>query len=342
MKLIQATVKQDQEISTAISEIQKCQNKQHKGQMTINGFLKTASHGSLKDDIQKFLQEKVKLPRVTPITSAYRMNKAKVWFQLEDPNDTALIFKHVSNLKGQKNANERFYRIDEFLTEKEADKKTRMKDMKMENSRIPFTHQLTLSTEKGVLYSGTEENKHQYRRLLTKPVCRDYLLQTKEEEIDLEHIHIINGPCKEQEGSTFHVMAARIESIEELKKTYRRIKNDHCMATHVMGGYRIFGQDHIHLQDYYDDGEYGGGRRILQQLKEQQIFNLAIFVARYKEGGNIGKARFDIITELTKSVIAKVPGNIDHGKRDSEEEIELAKALKKAYQAPRRHTTSNE
>ena len=101
------------------------------------------------------------------------------------------------------------------------------------------------------------------------------------------------------------------------------------MATHVIGAYRIFGTEHYKLQSYCDDGEHGGGRRMLNILKEQGLFNVAVFIVHYKDGENIGKARFEIISELTKQVIAKMP-HLDRGERRSDEDRQLAEALSKA------------
>ena len=78
------------------------------------------------------------------------------------------------------------------------------------------------------------------------------------------------------------------------------------MATHCIGAYRVFGAAHYKLQSSYDDGEHGGGRRMLNILKEEGLFNMAIFVVRYKEGENIEKLHFKVIEELSKVVIVRM------------------------------------
>ena len=111
------------------------------------------------------------------------------------------------------------------------------------------------------------------------------------------------------------------------------------MATHIIGAYRIFGANHARLQDYCDDGEHGGGRRILNLMKEQNLFNLAIFIVRYKKGGDIGYKRFEIITELAKAAMHAIPAPLDTGHRDFAEERELAKSLKKAVSTLQKRKT---
>ena len=79
-----------------------------------------------------------------------------------------------------------------------------------------------------------------------------------------------------------------------------------------MCGYRIFGIKHHILQDYSDDREYGGGRQVLHTLKDQKAFNIAVFVVRYKAGENIGGMQFQIVAELTKLAISKIPSALDY------------------------------
>ena len=105
------------------------------------------------------------------------------------------------------------------------------------------------------------------------------------------------------------------------------IKEQHLSATHIMCGYRLFESDMISLQNYSDDGEHGGSRRILDVLKQSGVFNVAIFVVRYYGSKNVGKARFDAITELAEKMLGAIPSP-DRGERSGEPET--FKALQQA------------
>ena len=105
-----------------------------------------------------------------------------------------------------------------------------------------------------------------------------------------------------------------VKSIEEVQNVYYRMKAEHMSATHVMCGFRIFGSRFHELQNAQDDGEHGGGRCILDVLKEQKIWNVAVFVARYHNGPRLGGQRFEIITEMTKEVIASCPKALNYGR----------------------------
>ena len=45
----------------------------------------------------------------------------------------------------------------------------------------------------------------------------------------------------------------------------------------------------------------------LNQLKAMKAFNVAVFIVRYKNGGDIGAKRFEIIARLTKKLISELP-----------------------------------
>ena len=219
--------------------------------------------------------------------------------------------------------------MNELVPDHKYEEKTRIRDIKKENGRMPFTHQATLNTEKGKLQIGEGKEKKEWKAALKPDPVKSYLLMSRTEEDLLDNFNFTVGPVKNQEGSKFMSFAAVAPSTETVKLLYKKLKMDHQMATHCIGAYRIFGKEHYELQSFCDDGEHGGGRRMLNILKELGLFNVAVFIVRYKDGENIGKARFNIITELTKLVLMKMPV-LDRGERREQDDKELAGALVKA------------
>ena len=339
-KLIQSTIKQDQDISALMGQVQKCESRIQKGTMTISG-LKKQEDEDPKGRVIKFLQENMKIRTPIDVKTAYRLTKFKIAFQLSDPNKIGTIFEHAKNLKGQKNDDNKYYRIEELLPDHQQEAKNRMRDIKKENERMPFTHQSILSTQKGKLYIGEGENKIEWEPPIQAEPVKNYLLMNKGQEEQLDAVPLMSGPSKAKEGSKFLSFAAEVNTINDVKTLYKKLKTEHQMATHIIGAYRIFGQEHHLLQSFCDDGEHGGGRRMLNILKEEGIFNLAIFVVRYKDGKNIGKARFEIITELTKMIIARMD-RLDRGERQNSDDKEMADALKKAVTWARRGTQNDQ
>ena len=122
-------------------------------------------------------------------------------------------------------------------------------------------------------------------------------------------------------GSTFYAYATAADNFEHIKKVYTAIKGEHLSASHVMCGYRIFGAKFFSLQDYSNDGEYSGGKVILDQIKAAKIWNMAVFVVRYHEGPNLGKLRLQIIADLAKDVIGSFPAALNYGSGFRDQEL---------------------
>ena len=75
-------------------------------------------------------------------------------------------------------------------------------------------------------------------------------------------------------------------------------------ATHIIYAYRIDTGGKI-FEHYHDDGEYGAGQKLLSLLRENDVKNEMIAVARWHNGPNIGPARFTCILKAANSVIKK-------------------------------------
>lgn len=120
------------------------------------------------------------------------------------------------------------------------------------------------------------------------PKIKDMLLMNREQEGILNQIKMHEGKPRHKDSSAFQVFATEVSGIEQVQEAYFAVKKNHMTASHVMCGYRIFGSRFYNLQDYLDDGEYGGGREVLNALKDVKVWNLAIFIVRYHNGPNLG------------------------------------------------------
>ena len=229
-KIIQTTIKHDQEIGSMKTAIQACETKLQKGLMSINGIKKEEGE-NLRQVVEDFLKDKMKIPHNIMIKMAYRLSKYKIAFQLNDPNTIGLIFQHAKNLKGLKNEDQRFYQLDEMLPDHQYETKQRVRDIKKENSRMPFTYQATLSTEKGKLYVGEDEDRKMVTEEVGPEPAKNYLLMHKLEEDVLENLQVIQGQTKVKEKSKFIAYAAVVGSVSNVQLIYKKLKCEHQMAT---------------------------------------------------------------------------------------------------------------
>ena len=91
---------------------------------------------------------------------------------------------------------------------------------------------------------------------------------------------------------------------------------------------------------YTDDNEYGFGSIMLEELKKQGIFNIAIYIARFYDGTHIGHARFDIARSLTQEALSSYPAALNYGHKFRNQA--LVKALGKAVKTTAGKVTSTD
>ena len=158
---------------------------------------------------------------------------------------------------------------------------------------------MTISLKKGKLRINNSIVKNK----LVPPNVVDILTLTDEE---LEHVHQVktySAGNHEESGSEFMCYFQRVNTVDDVQQGLVKIKIKHGDATHIVTAFRLENLVGPYKQEFLDDGEFGAGRRVLDVLKEEEQFKIAIFIPRYHGGENIGKRRFEIYELLTKRAV---------------------------------------
>ena len=304
-QLIQVAMKHEENFLSMGKNVKRLQKDNVKGCFLVRGLIEVAEEDPL-EVVGNFLSNQMEIEREMLITSAHRIGKGQgrpMWFKLVDADDTTTVYKHMSKLKDKVNANDQPYNISQQFTEEEREKRRRQQDIKMENRRTAVSHQLTIQASKGDLMINGEK----YEKLIEPPRERDILLLDKKEAQHLDSLQMFQGGYKMVNGSAFYSYMAETRSLDRIRELFRKLKKEHLNSTHIMCGYRIFHAVAPLYQDYSDDGEWGGGRKILDALKTAGVFNVVVFVVRYHNGPNIGQARFGIIDEAVQRHYRLIP-----------------------------------
>ena len=87
--------------------------------------------------------------------------------------------------------------------------------------------------------------------------------------------------------SRFITTLTRVETVEEAESFLAKIKAEFPDATHNCAAYRI---KNPLVERFFDDGEPGGtaGMPMLDVLKKEDLFNVAVVVTRYFGGVLLG------------------------------------------------------
>ena len=329
-KLIECVIKNEKNVNSLQKNIEQVADRMNKGCFIVNG-MQVFKDKTVKESVESFLQNIMHLNPVPEIASAHRMGGARsapVWFRLADPDETAIIFKNASKLKGLENPYGKKYLIREYTTEKKRDQQVRNHDLVMENRRLPISHKLELAYDKGQLLLNGER----IGNAINTPQVKDALLLKKEDEAELDAIPIHSTPKQIHNGSIFQAFAIQAKDFDKIQMAYVALNNQHLSASHLACAYRVFGSSFPHLQNYVDGGEYGAGRKMLQVLKDLKVWNIAVYIVRYHNGPNLGPQRFEIIDNLIKEVVTSFPKALNYGQFFTDKT--LLKNLNKAAEVP--------
>ena len=311
VKLVESVIKIDDKITALDVDVHKIVTESNKGCFIVNGYY-IDKEDDAKESLQNFFKQQMEITDGLELTSAHKMGNAfnsPVWFRLKDPNDVATIYDHVKKLKDKTNNKGKSYRVREYMDEQTREQKTRTHDIIMENRRLPEAHRIEHAFQKGKLMVNDE----MYQKEVTEPTVKDMLLLSREQEAILEDIPFHSSEQKAENGSLFQAYMIEADNVEKVEQAYNAIYKKHISATHVMCAHRIFGSSFHRLQDYVEGKEHGGGRAMLNAIKESGVWNIAVFVVRYHAGPNLGPRRFEIIKELTRNVITSYPHSLNYG-----------------------------
>ena len=332
INVLQVSVKNEQDIGNIQKRVERNEIRSLKGALTIRG-IKEEKDENPRDVVKMFLIDKMEMTCVPEIQTCHRIGKGRnrpMFIKLLDPDNVRIIFRHVSKLKGKTNDNGEFYFIDAQLTETQNVQRRRLQDIKKENQAMPVSHQLDIAVH-GT--TATIDNQEYVKQVKT-PTAKYVLTASTKEKDAFRSFHVQSGNREEYQGSKFMVYTAKVNSFKDVQKAYAKVKDANLAAAHILCGYRIFAKDFPFKQDFSNDGDHQIGKVILDILKTQGVFNVAVFIVRYYDGDHIGPQRFNIVHRLTEQAIASFSSGLEYGQHFQDQE--LVHALKQAVNVKQR------
>ena len=117
---------------------------------------------------------------------------------------------------------------------------------------------------------------------------------------------VIQGPPTTLKGSTFLGSRISIKSTDDVIPYWHAVYGDQRCARAIYAyiyGYRIRSEAGIVTEHYNDDGDFGSGSKLLDLLKEQDVYNELVCVTRWHGGTHLGTARYQCILDTAKTVL---------------------------------------
>lgn len=212
------------------------------------------------------------------------------------------VYQNVSSLKGKKNSKGNVFFVSDQLPESIAEQRRKNSERLKQNKAKPSDQQVQMRIRGGQLYVNNELQ----RPSVIRPSLDDCINIDPEERKKMDKVKLVRGDQFEQDGgSTFYAYAAKVSTIQEVRRAYRKLSTAHPNATHIMVAYR-YAHNSKTYSDYHDDGEHGGGRIMMKTMTDANISGAVVFTVRHYGGRHIGYKRFQFIQNCTRSALYKL------------------------------------
>jgi len=118
-------------------------------------------------------------------------------------------------------------------------------------------------------------------------------------------LHVRSTPVRSKGNNHFQAHTVEISSADDVRPALKAICMDNSIAgaSHMMYAYRV-GNERLAVHNWDDDGEWGGGKKIMEIIEGNSVYNQLICVTRWaSEVEFLGPSRFDLIKDVTNSAI---------------------------------------
>ena len=268
--LIKVVCAQETEITALKTKMQYEEQKNMRNSVIVHGIIKD-SDKTCAELAETFFKEDM---NPTPaIVTAYRMGNDKddqdrpMVIKLQNKSAKDRVFENTKSLKDRKNSKNRYFSVRSYMSDKQSEDDYRKGQIVRINKEQPLPHRQNVTLKKGKLLIGTSE----YCKKIHSYTNNDLLHLTTDDIDSCKEMRLSVSSKKSDSGSTFIGYCAEVSDIEQVRLFYRHVKIKHADAAHVILAYKIPGVDRIYGEDYIDDGEYGGGRRILKYLIDNDV-----------------------------------------------------------------------
>ena len=137
------------------------------------------------------------------------------------------------------------------------------------------------------------------------PTPQDLICVSLSDREELEAVMFEESAPYTLSDSTFKAFCTDISSYSAASLAYKKIKLENIYASHIMMACVFKNGDNLEVFSC-DDDEDGGSLTLQKMMLDSQFYRHALFVIRWKLGGNMGAQRFRCIEAVVQKIIEKV------------------------------------
>ena len=252
----------------------------------------------IKAIVTDFFSQTMKISRNIAIRSAMKLhsNQAANQVILVNVKDKGAIFKNVKNIVDVKNSKDESYYINDQLTYERQEEQRRFRAIKKANKELNSEDRSTITFKKGQLFIDGRK----YTKNITFPKESEVINPESAEKIEKLYVtrgeDIANGRC------VFSAISQKVRNFDDIRCGYIKARREFPNSLHIVCAFNLPGS-HVSTKDFFDCGEPGAGRVLLELLTKNNITHREIFVAKLYGGEKLGPGRFDSYRKAAISAI---------------------------------------
>ena len=284
------------EIRNELLELKKSKTKNN---LLIFGIAKKDEEDCL-EVVKNFIKLKLELNEELKIHKAYRKSESPnspICVEFKYHSEKGKVYKYAKNLKGKVNELGKSFQISDDLPPR-AQEQNRKRRQMIAKAKSNTAANIKTSVKKNQLMF----NNTAYKQKVPLPSEADMLKMDNDELKLVQEKSLIALPQFTERGNSYFAYAAETADIQEIRSLYKHLRIKHLDSTHIMMAHNLAGELPDN-QDYEDNGEHGGGSRLLNYLVKGKHVNTVVFIVRYHSGHNLGSRRFEILNELLERLI---------------------------------------
>ena len=273
--------------------------------ISISGFFINGQKYEMIEQLEYFFMNRLQV-RAT-VEEVFKMGSKEpktLIVYLQSMAEKRLIMQNKSKLKNLRNKENGKVYINEYQSTAQSEKRKFEKRINEENQMKAKPLDISYSRGNMVIQGETFKPK------ISVPTPHELInIEPKELEAILK-IKVESSDKIIQDKSIFEGFTSAVQSYEDVRQLYIKMKLIRPMARHIVCAYYLAGtEETYYTQGFCDDGEPGAGRIILQTMQQNKLENRVFFISRQYGGIRMGAERFECYTQAAKQVLQAYPFN---------------------------------
>ena len=273
----------------------------------LTGLYASHKKPEMREETETFFNQTLGFsPNIDDIYQLGNTDPKPIVILLPTLQEKRKLMKAKAMLNNYINEDKKKFYLQDYSPPVVSEKKRREKEIVKQNNKLENEEKLQIEfTKQGLKIQGNT-----YRKKVVAPTPTDLVNADLEEYDAMMNVRLNKGEETIEKNSRFIAYNKAVNSHEEIRILYKRLRMTNPAARHIVCAYWIEGKEPHYCKDFYDDEEPGAGRIILDWMLRNNMKCRVFFAVRYYGGIRMGADRFKCYIQAVEASIRR--GDFNH------------------------------